>query len=386
MYIGIKDAKILTSDGFIHGNIGIIDDKIVQVGQKDCEHCLVFPTPVYVLPGFIDEHIHGAMNADSMDNTFEALNVIAKALAKEGTTAFLPTTMTQKKSLLVEVVSTISNYMEQDPQPFAEIIGIHLEGPFINKKSIGAQSEEHVIPPSIEDFKLFESASKNKIKKVTLAPEIRGGNELIKYLTSKKIIASLGHSEANYQEVLDAVACGATSITHCYNAMSPLHHRDIGLVGAALLHDNLYTELIADGVHVSNPAMKLLYKNTKGTKRLTLITDSMRAKGLCDGIYDLGGQPVYVDKKTARLRNGVLAGGVLSMLDAVKHVIQVLGIPLEEAVKLASEHPARKLGIYDRKGSIEVGKDADLVILDENLELQMTICRGKIAYDKSQEL
>jgi N-acetylglucosamine-6-phosphate deacetylase len=386
MHIGIKSAKILTPEGFIHGNLGIKDHKIIQVGQQVCEQCLTFPTPVYVLPGFIDEHIHGAMNADSMDNTFEALTIIAKALAKEGTTSFLPTTMTQKKSLLMEVVSTISNYMDQNEQPFSEVLGIHLEGPFINKKSIGAQSEEHVIPPNIEDFKLFESASKNRIKKVTLAPEIRGGNELIRYLTSKDIIASLGHSEANYQEVQEAIKCGANSITHCYNAMSPLHHRDIGLVGAALLHDDLYTELIADGVHVSNPAMKLLYKNTKGTQRLTLITDSMRAKGLCDGIYDLGGQPVYVDNKTARLRNGVLAGGVLSMLDAVKYVIKVLDITLEEAVKLASEHPAKKLGVYDRKGSIEVGKDADLVILDENFELQMTICRGKIAYDKSEEV
>lgn len=384
MYIGIKDANILTPSGFIHGNIGIKDDKIIQVGQENCDACLAFPTSVYVLPGFIDEHIHGAMNADSMDNSFEALEIISKALAKEGTTSYLPTTMTQEKGLLISVLSTIASYMKEK-QPYSEVLGIHLEGPFINKKSIGAQCEDHVIPPSIEVFKAFEQAANHQIKKVTLAPEINGCYDLIDYLNSRHIIASLGHSEATYQEVLKAISYGANSITHCYNAMSPLHHRDIGLVGAALLHDDLYTELIADGVHVSDPAMKILYKNTVGTQRLTLITDSMRAKGLSDGIYDLGGQPVYVLQNTARLRNGVLAGGVLSMLDAVKHVIEVLGISLEEAVKLASENPAKKLGVFDRKGSIEIGKDADLVILDENFDLQMTICRGQIAYDKNKK-
>ena len=227
-------------------------------------------------------------------------------------------------------------------------------------------------------FKELNETSLNNIKQVTLACE-QNGMELIKYLSQNNIVASVGHSNSEYDMVIEAADCGATSITHTYNAQRGIHHRDIGVVGAAMLDDRFSCELICDLIHVSPAAIKLLYK-TKGKNRICLITDSIEAKYMPDGQYSLGGQPVYVKDNAARLENGTLAGSTLKMNEAVYNFKKTLNLSLEEAVDCATINPAKILGVDDRKGSIEIGKDADLIVVDEDMNVYMTICRGEVVY------
>jgi N-acetylglucosamine-6-phosphate deacetylase len=380
---GFKNVKILMPSGISKGNLEIMDGKIKSFPNHHDFTGIEFNEEVFIVPGFIDEHIHGVNNKDAMDGTIESLVIMAKGLAKEGTTSFLPTTMTQSVENIKKALQNIKNYIDQENTEGAEVLGIHLEGPYLNKGACGAQPEGYIVDPTIEEFKEYQRISGNNIKLVTIAPEIKGGLELIKYCHDQGIVASLGHTLATYPEVLAAIKQGATSVTHCYNAMTGLHHREVGVVGATLLHDELNAELIADGIHVSEQAIKLLYKN-KGKDNMTLVTDSLRAKGLEDGIYDLGGQNVTVKDNTARLSDGTLAGSTLFMNKAVKNIVEFLNIGLEDAVLMASTNPAKKLGVYDRKGSIELGKDADLVVLNKDYDVMMTVCKGHIVYQKGE--
>ena len=280
-----------------------------------------------LVPGFIDQHIHGAAGSDAMDGTRKDLSNIAVALAKEGTVGFLATTMTQSEENIITALKAVKEYIEENPIEGATILGVHLEGPFISEKFIGAQPLEYVAKPNIELFKRFEEASGDNIRLVSLAPEEEGALEFIQYLVSKNIVASAGHTSSNYADVEKAVKVGLSNATHTYNAMKPVHHREIGTVGASFLLDELNCEIICDGIHISGPAIKLLYKN-KPADKFTLITDAMRAKQMPDGISELGGQVVIVKNGEARLENGALAGSVLKMNVAVKNVMNFLGASL----------------------------------------------------------
>lgn len=331
------------------------------------------------IPGFIDGHIHGAAGKDAMDANHDALETIASALPEEGTTSFLATTMTQSKEAISSALNMIATY---DNKPLhAEILGVHLEGPFCEKKKAGAQPLEHLIPPSVELFKQWQEEANGAIKTITLAPELDTNYELIHYLNREQINVSAGHTDAGYQDMKDAVEEGVHQLTHLCNQMNGIHHRDIGAVGAAFLLDRLKAELIADGIHVSPEMIRLIYNNV-GSDRLLLITDSMRAKYLQDGTYDLGGQDVTVQGNRATLDDGTLAGSMLKMIDGVKNMINFAGATLEDIIKMASMNPAKQIGVYDRKGSIETGKDADILLLDENYNIRYTICKGKIAYKR----
>jgi N-acetylglucosamine-6-phosphate deacetylase len=378
MIQGFKNVQVLTPQGMIKTNLHIKDGKIEALESHSSFDGMSFDEEVTIIPGFIDQHIHGVNEADTMDGTEEALLTIAKSLAAEGTTSFLPTTMTQSVEAITKALENIASVAKQDYDG-AEIIGVHLEGPYINKAACGAQPSHHIVNPTINQFESYHEASGGMIKLVTLAPEVDGGQEFIQHLKSKGIVASIGHTIANYESVVEAIKNGASQVTHCFNAMTGLHHREVGVVGATLLHDELKAEAIVDGVHVHERAVSLLYKN-KGKEKMLLVTDSMRAKGLPDGDYDLGGQNVHVNEGIARLEGGTLAGSTLSMIDAVRNSMKFLNISLEEAVYMASTTPAINLGVVDRKGSIEVGKDADLVVLDKNHRIVMTICKGKIVY------
>jgi len=378
---GFLNSWIVIDGKRVKTNLIIENGLIKSITDEKVDGLIELPSNLIVIPGFIDEHIHGAAGSDAMDGTIEDLKKIATALASEGTTGFLATTMTQSPENISKALSAVKEYRMKNISEGAEVLGIHLEGPFIAKEHIGAQPLEYVREPNVETFKKYQEISGNNIKIVTLAPEVEGGTELIKYLKETNVVASIGHTGATYEDVRRAVLAGATNATHTYNAMKPVHHREVGTVGGVFLFDEINAEVICDGIHVSAPAIKLLYKNKPHTK-FTLITDAMRAKHMPDGMYELGGQDVIVKNNEARLKNGTLAGSVLKMNHAVRNIMKFLDIPLEEAVKYATINPATNLHLENELGSIAPSKRANLVVVDEDLNVYMTIRDGVIVYQK----
>ncbi len=355
------------------------DNIIRTIGRKGKGDIIELPENAVVLPGFIDQHVHGAGGSDGMDGTVEDIAIIANTLAKEGTTSFLVTTMTQSKENILKAMGAVKEYRATDKKEGARVVGIHLEGPFIAAAHKGAQPLEYVAAPSVEVFDEYNQASGNAIKIVTLAPEVEGAETLIKHLAKEGVVPSIGHTGAKFSDVEKAVAAGAKNVTHTYNAQSALHHREIGVVGSAMLVNELNCELIADTIHVSVPAMRLLIKN-KYTDKLSLITDAMRAKGIPDGESELGGQKVFVKDGEARLADGTLAGSVLRMNRAVENIVTKVGVPFTQAVDYATINPARTLGIDNQTGSIKVGKRADFTVLNDKFDVILTIRDGEIIY------
>ena len=378
---GFKNSWILTEEGLVKTNLIIENGLIKSIGEEVVEGLIELSEEKIVIPGFIDQHIHGAAGSDAMDGTIEDLSKIANALASEGTVGFLATTMTQSEENITKALVSIKEYNEANILEGAEILGVHLEGPFISLKHIGAQPLEYVAKPDIEVFKKYQEASGNNIKLVSLAVEEEGAIELVEYLASTGVVPSLGHTDACCHDVEAAIKAGAKNLTHTYNAMKPLHHREIGTVGSGLLYNELNCELICDGIHVSKPAINLLRK-CKPQDKLTLVTDAMRAKHMPDGEWELGGQPVFVKNGEARLAAGNLAGSVLKMNNAVKNIMNFTGATLEEAVQYASLNPALNLGIEDQYGSIKVGKNASFAIVDEDFNVVATIKNGYVIYEK----
>jgi N-acetylglucosamine-6-phosphate deacetylase len=370
-----------------NGYIKVVDGKIAEVGpvsqyKQDDDAKVITLSPDYqVIPGAIDIHIHGASNSDAMDATHEALSTMAETLPKEGTTSFLATTMTQSTQAIESALLNAGKYIENQTQEHAEIVGIHLEGPFISPVRKGAQPEEHIVDPDVTLFKRWQEMAENQIKLVTLAPEQPNGLDLAAHLRETGVVASIGHSDATYDQIDEAIQAGTTHVTHLYNGMRGLHHREPGVLGAAYLRDELYVELIADGIHCRPEMVKLAY-NQITSERMILITDSLRAKWLEKGTYDLGGQPVYVNETKATLSNGTLAGSILKMNDAIKNTLKYTDCSMTDIIKMTAENPAKQLRIFDRKGSIQVGKDADFVILNDRLDVEMTFCRGNLAFKK----
>lgn len=370
-----------------NGYIKVVDGKIAEVGpvsqyKQDDDAKVITLSPDYqVIPGAIDIHIHGASNSDAMDATHEALSTMAETLPKEGTTSFLATTMTQSTQAIESALLNAGEYIENQTQEHAEIVGIHLEGPFISPVRKGAQPEEHIVDPDVTLFKRWQEMAGNQIKLVTLAPEQPNGLDLAAHLRETGVVASIGHSDATYDQIDEAIQAGTTHVTHLYNGMRGLHHREPGVLGAAYLRDELYVELIADGIHCRPEMVKLAY-NQITSERMILITDSLRAKWLEKGTYDLGGQPVYVNETKATLSNGTLAGSILKMNDAIKNTLKYTDCSMTDIIKMTAENPAKQLRIFDRKGSIQVGKDADFVILNDRLDVEMTFCRGNLAFKK----
>ena len=334
---------------------------------------------LYASPGFIDIHIHGLNGADVMDATFDSMKFMAETLPKEGTTSFLATTITQDKKELTKALRNVNSFISSLNQIGSEALGVHLEGPFINEVRAGAQPPAFILEPSIETFRHFQSESGHHIELVTLAPECKNGLDLVNYLSDTGVIVSIGHSDALYSDVVKAMEAGAEHVTHFFNGMRGSHHREPGVAGAGLAHPELSLELIADGIHV-HPAMVKATFLAKGADRILLITDSMRAKWLDDGEYELGGQKVMVENQTALLEDGTLAGSVLKMNDAVSNMKKFTDCTIQEAIQMASANPAKRLDVWDRKGSIAIGKDADIVILNEEMHVKMTFCKGILSY------
>lgn len=371
-----KNARVyIAGKGVVKTDISF-DSDIRRIGDADGER-IALPHGALVAPAFIDGHIHGAGGADVMDGTADALGIIADALAREGTARFCATTMTQSRANTLAALAAVGEYRKQCRQSGAAVVGVHLEGPFVSEKRAGAQPREYIVQPDIALFDEYMRASGECVRQITVAPELDGAARLIEHATARGVVCSIGHSDATYGEVMRAAESGARCVTHTFNAQSPFTHREAGVVGAALLTDALYTELIADGIHVSVAAIKLLIKN-KPADKIVLITDSIRAKGLTEGESELGGQRVYVKNGAARLADGTLAGSVLKMNDAVKLLVKECGMSLERAIDCATLNPARNLGLSRRFGSIEAGKAADFVVLDEDFNVIMTVRDGII--------
>ncbi len=355
-------------------------ERIEKIGKvsKNAE-ILPLPKDAIVLPGFIDQHIHGAGGSDGMDGTVEDIANIANTVAAEGTTSFLVTTMTQSPENITKAMQAVKEYRKENKKEGARVVGIHLEGPFIATAHKGAQPLEYVKEPDIQAFDEYNEASGNAIKIVTLAPEVEGAEKFIRHLSKKGIVPSIGHTGAKFVDIDQAVKVGAKNVTHTYNAQTGLHHREIGAVGSAMLFDELNCELIADTIHVSVPAIRLLVKN-KPADKLTLVTDAMRAKGIPDGVSELGGQTVYVKNGEARLEDGTLAGSVLKMNRAIENMVTKVGVPFTQAVDYATINPAKTLKIDKETGSIKVGKRADFTVLNERYDVIMTVRDGEVVY------
>lgn len=372
---GFKNAKVyLHGKGIVNCSVAVENGRIAAIGDN-LPISEEYAFKGVVLPGFIDRHVHGAGGADGMDGSAESLSVISKNLIKEGTTSFCVTTMTQSEENIVKALNAVKEFKSD----YARVLGVHLEGPFISEKYKGAQPEEYIKKPDKRLMERFLAASGNKIKIVSLAAEQENAKELITFLRQKGVAVSVGHSTAKFEEVKKAVEWGASSITHTYNAQTPLHHREAGVVGAALLIDELYCELICDLVHVCKEAVAVLVKN-KPKDKVILITDSMRAKHLPDGESELGGQKVFVKDGQARLADGTLAGSVLKMNEAIKNIVEKVGVDFCTAVDYATVNPAKSLNLFDEIGSISVGKRADFALLDDNFNVNATIINGEVVY------
>lgn len=371
----ITNGKVILKDQVINANVFVNGTVISEISnrQPDDEQ-IIDAKGRYVSPGFIDVHSHGRGGSDTMYSTYEDLNTITSNSIKTGVTGILPTTMTMS---IEDTYGAIKNIADNiDKVEGSKILGVHMEGPFFNTKYKGAQPEEFMIKPTAENYNKLVGEYGNIVKKMSLAPELEDSDKLIEYLVKEGVVVSMGHTNASYEEAVVGIKAGATSGTHTYNAMTPLTHRNPGVVGAIMEHDQVYAELILDGIHVSFPAAKVLLK-AKGLDKVMLITDSIEASGLEDGQYKLGNQAVFVKDNSARLADGTLAGSILAMNDAVKNAYQHLGLTINQAVNLASYNPAKNLNLINL-GEIAVNKTADLIMFDEEINIDFVMINGMV--------
>ena len=336
----------------------------------------------YIGPGFIDVHAHGADGHDAMDATPEALRAIAAFKARHGVTGFLPTTMTDNAEAIRGALANIGVCQDQrDSGSGAEVLGAHVEGPYFNVSKKGAQPPDYIRRADANEYaRWFELCT---VGVVSVAPEFAENQPLIGYARARGAAVSIGHSDASYEQAAAAVALGANHVTHTYNGMSGLDHRAPGVALAALTIPELYAEVICDLHHV-HPAMIDLLVRLKGSERVVLITDAIRATGLPDGEYRLGKQTAIVKDGLPRTPAGSLAGSSLTMDAALRNALRATGLPLHEVWRMASLTPAESIGLSAQKGSLEAGKDADVVVLDADLHVAATVVRGRVVYSASE--
>jgi len=373
----IINAKLILNDEIVEGKTILFDKSIVKITDivnLDTVE-VIDANGNYVSPGFIDLHIHGSGGADVMDATPEALELISSTLLKTGTTSFLPTTMTMSQVHIDNALQNIQLHGQNVTG--AQILGVHLEGPFINVSKHGAQDKAYIQTPNralIHDYM-------KEVKMITLAPEVEGAESFIKYLSEQypHVILSIGHSDASYEKSKESFSWGISHATHLFNAMNPYHHREPGIIGA-VFDSEVSCDIIADLVHTHASALELVHQVKKD--KLILITDAMRAGCMKCGTYALGGRKVTVKGAKASLEDGTLAGSVLKLNDALKNMTTVTSMTVVEAVNAVTKIPARKLGL--KKGEFKVGYDADIVIFDEKFSIISTIVGGEVKYKRQE--
>lgn len=373
----IRNVKIFTEQHTSReGSIAIKDGLFAEPAENPGK--IIDGQGCYAIPGLIDIHFHGCMGYDFCDGTQEALREIARYEASVGVTGMAPATMTLPAEQLEEILSNAAAFSaDSGKNPGeAELLGVNMEGPFISKHKKGAQDDTYIIPSDVELFHRFQRAAEGLVKFIAVAPEVEGALAFVDRVKDEAVV-SLAHTNADYDEALAAFQRGASHAVHLFNAMPPFGHREPGVVGAVADSHHVTAELICDGIHIHPSVVRAAFK-ILGENRIILISDSMRAAGMPDGTYTLGGQAVQVTRGRAVLvSSGALAGSASNLMECMKTSVKEMGIPLETAVACASENPAKRLGEYGRRGSITFGKKADLVLLDRDLNVKCVMKDGK---------
>jgi N-acetylglucosamine-6-phosphate deacetylase len=383
--LAIHADRVLTPFEDISGGVVVIQgSKILEVGPSSQ---VVLPRGAReivakgktMVPGFVDVHIHGAGGRDVMEANAESLEIIAGTVARHGTTSFVATTVTASQVETCDSVRGIAQFILDSSQfaareLAAEILGIHFEGPFISKARRGVHPEEWILPPSTEVLAVILKEARGTAQILTLAPELPGALDLIASARQAGLVVSLGHTDANYEQAQAAISAGATHAAHVFNAMRPFSHRGTGVIGAVLTSPKVSAELIADKIHVDEAAMRMLI-DLKTPERVILVSDGTSATGMPDGEYQLGKLRVKVSGGVCRNAEGKLAGSTLTLDRALRNIV-ALGVPLASAVRMVTANPARQIGLGARKGVLAPGADADLVFLDDKLEVTSVMTRG----------
>ncbi len=369
-------GNIITNGIMLNNWVLVVEDDHIYGLTREADNIQIESLDdCFIVPGFVDIHTHGAVGYDVMDCNPEGIVKMAEFLASHGITSFLPTTTTLDLDTTLRAISAVETAKDLNKNG-AKILGIHLEGPFINPKHKGAQNEEYIVEPTKE---ILEKLTASKlVRLITIAPEVSGAITAIRYLRDKDIYVSLGHSDATYEDTIKAVIAGATQITHLFNGMRTFHHREPGIIGAGLVEDSLRCQVIADGIHIHFSAIRLAYR-TKGYENIILISDSMSATGLSDGEYELGGLKVTVRSGAPRLPDGRLAGSTLTLDVAVKNMVNKAQIPLPFVIEMASRVPAKSIG-EAFIGSFSYGNKADIVVLDRAFNVVRTYVDGRLVY------
>ncbi len=381
MRTAIRNGKIITPQTILHDQALIINEQTIEGLGSDSSSpntSVIDAQGCYVVPGFIDVHVHGGDGHDTMDATPAAIHGMAAFYAKHGVTSYYPTTMTMPAPAIQAALENV----EKCPQPSkgAQHLGVHVEGPYLNLQYKGAQPPEYFRPPIPAEYGQWLETGVCKL--ITVAPEIAGSLEMIQELTAQGVEFAIGHSAATYDEAVKGFDAGVRQVTHVFNGMVGLHHREPGALAAILTDDRVDAQLIADGIHV-HPAMIRMLIRAKGAEHVILITDAIQAAGLSDGDYSLGGQAVTVKDGIARIANGSLAGSTLTMDKAIRNMVSFTDLPLQKIIAMASAVPARAMRLSN-KGKLAAGCDADIVLLNRELEVMLTIIGGKIVYQSNQ--
>ncbi|PYI55777.1 N-acetylglucosamine-6-phosphate deacetylase [Paenibacillus flagellatus] len=386
--IWISNVRIAADNGMIergavkieHGRIARVvehrggDERMPDIDPADD---LIDGGGRLLIPGMIDVHIHGANGYDMMDGTERSVEAVSEACASAGCTSFLATSVSSTLDDLLAMIGAVANVTGREPG--ARIAGIHAEGPYLNVKRKGMQNEAYLRHPDLDEMKRVIEQAGGRLKMVTVAPELPGGMDMVAFLHEQGIVVALAHSDADYDQATEAFRLGASHVTHCFNGMRPIHHRDPGLVAAAFEQPHVSLQAIVDNVHL-HPAIVRLMHRVKGPEGVVLITDALQAMGLGDGTYRFGGHDVTVSGGVATLKDGTLASSTVTMNQALKYTVEA-GIPLHDAVTMASRTPADLLGL-PRKGRIAPGADADVALLDDRFEVEWTMIEGRIVYKR----
>jgi len=368
-YTVIENGVLLIKDGKIH-DVGNKDDISVPNNFE-----VINADGHFVSPGLIDLHVNGGGNGDVMDGTVESITKMRQTYIKFGTTGILPSIISAPNEKIIRAIKAIKSAMDLKVDG-TKILGIHLEGPFLNENKKGAHKKEYLQEPSISVFKKYLEASNNTIKILSFAPELKGGKELIEFVCNKGIIVGIAHSGAFYEDTIEAIKSGVTYASHTFNGMTGMTSREPGAVGAILLSENVYAELIADGHHV-HPKMIDIMIRVKGTDKTILVTDAMKPTGTSTTSFEIDGMKVFIRNGGSFNKEGILCGSVLTMNKAIKNIIDWTNLPVHSIVKMASLNPARAIGLDSNVGSIEIGKDANIVFFDDDFNAKRVFLEGK---------
>lgn len=372
----ITPYKVLKDYGVII-NDGVITEVDFEERLLDSNEQIIDGQGNYLSPGFIDIHNHGNSGSDVMDSDEDSLDKMGRYHLSNGITSYLGTVITSSYEDMVNAMKNICKYNNKNDK--AQLIGVHLEGPFFDKSKKGAQPERYIKAPDLEEIKAILDITKDKMKMVSLAPELEGALEVIKYLSIKGVTAAIAHTNATYDQAIAGINAGITVATHLYNGMRSFNHREPGVIGAVLNDDRVFCEIIYDRYHLHDGAVHIALK-MKGYDKIILVSDAMRAAGLPDGEYTLGIQKVNVVDGAARIESGNLAGSTLNLRQGVYNMIKYLNVPIHQVIKMASLNPAKAINMDDKLGSIEVGKRADLLLFDEDISIKKVILGGNVVF------